>query len=133
MTRLQPTVSAVSAQQLRLVSLQVAKLQHSEWLLRCSTDCSDGATEIVGGVIFDRHYAQLGIQIVEALVGFFWAFGMSYLIISTLDCIPGLEVLATDVGVSAGMDKDQMNESLWDAQWYGEEEYEPLEGAVSLD
>ena len=94
---------------------------------------SDGATEIIGGVIFDRHYAQLGIQIVEALIGFFWAFGTSYAIICTLDCIPGLEVLATDEGVSVGMDKDQMNESLWDPQWQGEEGYEPLEGVICLE
>lgn len=56
----------------------------------------DGATEIAGGVFFDGHGKQLGIQLLEALVGFTWSFCISYLIIALIDCIPGLEVLAED-------------------------------------
>lgn len=59
---------------------------------------------------------------------------MQYLIIAFLDCIPGLEVLATDDEVVAGMDASQMGESLWDPQWEGEEDYHPFaKGAIELD
>jgi len=56
----------------------------------------DGVTEITGGVFFDGNVRQIGIQIVEALIGFTWAFVGSYVIIALIDCVPGLEVLATD-------------------------------------
>ena len=56
----------------------------------------DGTTEIVGGVFFDGNAKQLGVQIVEALIGFTWAFSVSYILIALIDCVPGWEVLATD-------------------------------------
>jgi ammonia channel protein AmtB len=56
----------------------------------------DGATFIDGGVYFDGNVKQLGIQIVEALVGFSWSFIGSYVIIALIDCVPGLEVLSED-------------------------------------
>ena len=55
-----------------------------------------GGVEIVGGVVFDGNVKQLGIQIVEVLVGFTWSFFGSYAIIALIDCIPGMEVLALD-------------------------------------
>lgn len=33
----------------------------------------DGYTEISGGVIFDGHIRQLGIQVPEAVIGFTWS------------------------------------------------------------
>lgn len=59
----------------------------------------DGVTEIVGGVFFDRNVRQLGIQIVEATVGFTWSFVGSYVIYALIDCVPGFEVLAEDKSV----------------------------------
>ena len=56
----------------------------------------DGATSIDGGVFFDGNARQLGIQILEALIGFLWSFIGSYILIAIIDCIPGLEVLAKD-------------------------------------
>ncbi|RAL12916.1 Rh-like protein/ammonium transporter [Aspergillus homomorphus CBS 101889] len=56
----------------------------------------DGVTEITGGCLFDGNWRQLGIQIVEALIGFVWSLGGSYLLYALIDCVPGLEVLATD-------------------------------------
>jgi ammonia channel protein AmtB len=56
----------------------------------------DGATFIDGSVFFDGNVKQLGIQIVEALVGFSWSFIGSYVIIALIDCVPGLEVLSED-------------------------------------
>jgi hypothetical protein len=36
--------------------------------------------------------------------------------------------------VTAGMDASQMDESLYEAQWGGEEDYKPLaNGSISLD
>lgn len=55
-----------------------------------------GGVEVDGGVVFDGNVRQLWVQIVEALIGFAWAFIGSYVIIALIDCIPGLEVLATD-------------------------------------
>lgn len=55
-----------------------------------------GGVEVEGGVFFDGHVAQLWIQIVEATVGFTWAFVGSYVIMVLIDSVPGLEVLATD-------------------------------------
>jgi ammonia channel protein AmtB len=59
----------------------------------------DGVTEIVGGVFFDGNVRQLGIQIVEATVGFTWSFVGSYVIYALIDCVPGFEVLAEDKSV----------------------------------
>jgi ammonia channel protein AmtB len=54
----------------------------------------DGATDIDGGVFFDGNVKQLGIQILEALIGFVWSFVGSYILFALVDCVPGLEVLA---------------------------------------
>ncbi|PYH49735.1 Rh-like protein/ammonium transporter [Aspergillus saccharolyticus JOP 1030-1] len=56
----------------------------------------DGVTDIAGGCLFDGNWGQLGVQVVEALIGFVWSFGGSYLLYALIDCVPGLEVLATD-------------------------------------
>lgn len=55
-----------------------------------------GEVDIVGGVFFDGNVKQLGIQIAEATIGFIWAGAGSFIIIALIDCVPGLEVLATD-------------------------------------
>jgi ammonia channel protein AmtB len=54
----------------------------------------DGATVTDGGVFFDGNIRQLGIQILEALIGFIWSFVGSYTLFALVDCVPGLEVLA---------------------------------------
>lgn len=56
----------------------------------------DGATIIDGGVFFDGNVKQVGIQLLEALVGFTWSFVGSFVIIALIDCVPGLKVLAID-------------------------------------
>lgn len=56
----------------------------------------DGTTVIDGGVFFDGNVKQVGIQLLEALVGFTWSFVGSYAIFALIDCVPGLEVLAKD-------------------------------------
>jgi ammonia channel protein AmtB len=53
-----------------------------------------GATVIDGGVFFDGNIPQLGIQILEAPVGFTWSFIGSYILFALVNCVPGLEVLA---------------------------------------
>ncbi len=89
--------------------------------------------EVAGGAWFDGNWAQLGIQAAEALTGFAWAFVGSWLIIAAVDCVPGLEVLATDEDVVVGMDRSQMDESMYEAQWEGEEDYHPFaKGAVEI-
>lgn len=86
----------------------------------------DGFTEVAGGVFFDGNVRQVGIQILEAVIGFLWAFCGSYCIVALIDCVPGLEVLAIDKDVGLGLDKSQMDESFYEAQWEGEEDYEPF-------
>ncbi|KAL3427904.1 ammonium transporter mep2 [Phlyctema vagabunda] len=93
----------------------------------------DGITEIEGGVIFDGNVKQLGIQVLEAVIGFTWSFAASYLIIALIDCVPGLEVLSSDDDIMSGMDVAQMEESLVEMKWESEEEYHPLSNGVSLD
>ena len=56
----------------------------------------DGITEIPGACVFDGNWDQLGVQVLEAFVGFVWSFVGSYVLFGLIDCIPGLEVLATD-------------------------------------
>jgi ammonia channel protein AmtB len=56
----------------------------------------DGFSEVAGGVFFDGNIRQLGVQVLEALIGMTWSFAGSYIIIALIDCIPGLEVLAKD-------------------------------------
>ncbi|KAL4918322.1 Rh-like protein/ammonium transporter [Aspergillus aurantiobrunneus] len=92
----------------------------------------DGVTVIVGGCVFDGNWRQLGVQAVEALVGFTWSFGGSYVLYALVDCVPGLEVLARDEDIIVGMDASQMDESLHEAQWAGEEEYHPFDAAIQL-
>jgi len=94
----------------------------------------DGVTVIDGGVVFDGNVRQLWVQIVEALVGFTWAFVGSYVLIALVDCVPGLKVLAVDEDVVKGMDASQMDESLYEAQWVGEENYHPFaKTGISLE
>ncbi|KAL2817065.1 Rh-like protein/ammonium transporter [Aspergillus cavernicola] len=92
----------------------------------------DGETIIAGGCIFDGNWRQLGVQLVEALVGFTWSFVGSYALYALIDCVPGLEVLATDEDIIAGMDASQMDESLHEAQWAGEEDYHPFHAEIQL-
>ena len=87
----------------------------------------DGETDIPGGVVFDGHIVQLGLQLLEACVGLVWAFVGSYVIVALIDCVPGFEVLAEDAEILAGMDASQMGESIWAEQWKGEEEYYPFD------
>lgn len=56
----------------------------------------DGATIVDGGVFFDGNIKQLGIQLIEASVGFTWSFAGTYLIATLIDSVPGLEFLAAD-------------------------------------
>jgi len=92
----------------------------------------DGVTVIDGGVFFDGNVKQLGIQLVEALIGITWSFVGSYIIFALIDCIPGLEVLSVDQDIIDGMDASQMAETLCEAQY--EEEYHPLaNGAIGLE
>ncbi|KKK24946.1 hypothetical protein AOCH_002652, partial [Aspergillus ochraceoroseus] len=92
----------------------------------------DGVTEIPGGCFFDGNWRQLGVQLVEALVGFTWSFVGSYVLYALVDCVPGLEVLATDEDIIAGMDASQMDESLHQAQWAGEEDYHPFHAEIQI-
>ncbi|KAL4946745.1 hypothetical protein BDV06DRAFT_208403 [Aspergillus oleicola] len=92
----------------------------------------DGETIIEGGCIFDGNWRQLGIQLVEAVIGFSWSFVGSFVLYAALDCVPGLEVLAIDEDIIAGMDKSQMDESLHEAQWAGEEDYHPFHSQIAL-
>lgn len=59
-----------------------------------------GGLDIPGGVFFDGNFRQFGIQVAEAAIGFSWSFIGSYIIIALIDCVPGLEVLATDKSVT---------------------------------
>ncbi|RDW87326.1 ammonium transporter-4 [Coleophoma crateriformis] len=93
----------------------------------------DGFTEIEGGVFFDGNVKQVGIQILEAVVGFTWSFVASYVIVALIDCVPGLEVLAVNDDVMSGMDEAQMEESLAETKWESEEEYHPLTNGVALE
>ena len=68
----------------------------------------------------------------EAVVGFCWAFGGSYAIYAMIDCIPGLEVLATDNAITSGMDKAEMDESFYEAQWEDEVDYSPFENGLEI-
>jgi Amt family ammonium transporter len=91
----------------------------------------DGATVIDGGVFFDGNVKQLGIQLLEAAIGFTWSFVGSYIIFALIDCVPGLEVLAKDEEVVNGMDAAEMEESF-----HGEceEDYHPFKnGGIELD
>ncbi|KAI9373344.1 Rh-like protein/ammonium transporter [Aspergillus egyptiacus] len=92
----------------------------------------DGETIIAGGCFFDGNWRQLGVQIVEALIGFTWSFCGSYALYALIDCVPGLEVLATDADIIAGMDASQMGESLHEPQWAGEEDYHPFHAEIQL-
>ncbi|CZT05906.1 related to ammonia permease [Rhynchosporium agropyri] len=56
----------------------------------------DGVTIIDGGVFFDDDTRQLGVQLLEALIGFTWSFVGNYVLFALIDCVPGLEALTKD-------------------------------------
>lgn len=88
-------------------------------------------TVIDGGVVFDGNIRQLGVQLLEALIGFTWSFGGSYVLFALVDCVPGFEVLAKDEDIVSGMDVAEMEESF-----HGEceEDYHPFKnGGIELD
>ncbi|KAI1853983.1 hypothetical protein JX266_001124 [Neoarthrinium moseri] len=87
-----------------------------------------GGVVVDGGVFFDGNIRQLWVQVVEVLVGFTWSFIGSFMIVALIDCIPGLEVLATDKEIMAGLDTFQTEESLCDIVFPDEEDYCPLSG-----
>lgn len=84
-----------------------------------------GGVEIRGGVVFDGNLRQLWVQIVEAVIGFVWAFVGSYAIIALIDCLPGLEVLAPDQEIRAGLDFYQTEETFF-GETDEEREYSPI-------
>ncbi|KAH7324004.1 putative ammonium transporter [Rhexocercosporidium sp. MPI-PUGE-AT-0058] len=91
----------------------------------------DGVTVIEGGVFFDGNVKQLGVQLLEAGIGFTWSFVGSYVLFALVDCVPGLEVLAKDEDIVSGMDVAEMEESF-----HGEceEDYHPFKnGGIELD
>lgn len=89
-----------------------------------------GGVEIDGGVFFDGNFKQLGIQIVEVIVGFLWSFIGSFLIIALIDCVPGLEVLDIDKHIAAGLDTNQTEESLFDFSYPDEVDYAPVDRGI---
>ncbi|KAH8776022.1 putative ammonium transporter [Hyaloscypha sp. PMI_1271] len=91
----------------------------------------DGATVIDGGVFFDGNVKQVGIQLLEAIIGITWSFAGSYIIFALIDCIPGLEVLAKDDDIVSGMDVAEMEESFHE---YHEGDYHPFKnGSILLE
>jgi ammonia channel protein AmtB len=92
----------------------------------------DGATVIDGGVFFDGNWRQLGIQLLEAVIGFTWSFVGSYVLFALVDCVPGLEVLAVDEDIVSGMDEAEMEESFDSGEC--ERDYHPFKnGSIELD
>ncbi|KAH8682538.1 ammonium transporter AmtB-like domain-containing protein [Xylariales sp. PMI_506] len=92
-----------------------------------------GGLEVAGGVVFDGNVRQVLVQIVEVVVGFLWSFIGSFAIIALIDCIPGLEVLALDKEVAAGLDTHQTEEGLCEMEYADELDYSPIfNGEVEL-
>ncbi|ETS88258.1 hypothetical protein PFICI_02086 [Pestalotiopsis fici W106-1] len=87
-----------------------------------------GGAIVDGGVFFDGNVRQLWVQIVEAIVGFSWSFIGSFVIIALIDCVPGLEVLATDKEIMAGLDTFQTEEALIETVFSDEVDYSPMNG-----
>ncbi|KAK4496738.1 hypothetical protein PRZ48_012721 [Zasmidium cellare] len=92
-----------------------------------------GGVEVDGGVIFDGNIRQLWVQVVEAIIGFAWAFIGSYVIIALIDCVPGLEVLATDEEIRSGLDFHQTHETIFGFEMTQEEaEYSPMASSTGI-
>ncbi|KAI1502487.1 ammonium transporter AmtB-like domain-containing protein [Biscogniauxia marginata] len=92
-----------------------------------------GGVDVPGGVFFDGNARQLWVQIVEVLIGFSWSFIGSFAIIALVDCVPGLEVLATNEEITSGLDLAQTEETLCDEPHPEEEDYSPVsKGTIEL-
>ncbi|KAI5359801.1 Putative ammonium transporter, ammonium/urea transporter [Septoria linicola] len=91
-----------------------------------------GGVEVNGGVFFDGNVRQAWVQVVEALIGFTWAFAGSYAIIALIDCVPGLEVLATDEEIRSGLDFNQTEETLF-GETDEEKEYSPIAHSTGIE
>ncbi|KAI5480408.1 hypothetical protein MNV49_000983 [Pseudohyphozyma bogoriensis] len=77
---------------------------------------TDGASAIAGGWL-DGHFVQLGIQLADSVSVTSYAFVVTYLLVALIDCIPGLEVLATDEDIEVGIDMSGNGESFGEEQW----------------
>ena len=88
-----------------------------------------GGVEIEGGVFFDGNIKQLWIQVVEALIGLLWSGVGSFIIIALIDCVPGMEVLATDKQIAAGLDTNETEETLHECVHPSEQDYMPIDGS----
>jgi len=70
-----------------------------------------GGMDVPGGVFFDGNIRQLWAQLAEVAIGFSWSFFGSYAIIALIDCVPGLEVLTTDISMRVSI--STRRKSLW--------------------
>jgi Amt family ammonium transporter len=96
-----------------------------------SIAATDGATDIPGGWL-DGHWVQIGYQIADSVAATGYAFVVTYALVAIIDCVPGLEVLATDDDIIAGIDAADMGESFYDEQWAAEREWHPFLGLPSV-
>jgi len=92
---------------------------------------TDGASDIAGGAL-DGHWVQIGYQIADSVAVTAYAFAVTYALVALVDCIPGLQVLATDDAIIEGMDAAEMGESFGDEQWLDEKEWHPFLGNKTI-
>jgi Amt family ammonium transporter len=79
---------------------------------QASIAATDGATDIPGGWL-DQNYRQLGLQLADCVATTTYAFVVTYLLVALIDCVPGLEVLATEEDILMGMDAAGCGESFY--------------------
>ncbi|KAK9898240.1 ammonium transporter [Cystobasidium minutum MCA 4210] len=94
---------------------------------QASIAATDGATEIPGGWL-DGHFVQLGYQLADTVAATAYAFVITYCLVALIDCVPGLEMLATDESIVAGIDAADMDESFYEAQWASDKGWPKSEG-----
>ncbi|ORY81220.1 hypothetical protein BCR35DRAFT_321354 [Leucosporidium creatinivorum] len=78
---------------------------------QASIAATDGATVIPGGWL-DGNFRQLGLQLADCCAVTTYSFVVTYLLVALIDCVPGLEVLATEEDIRTGMDEAGCGESF---------------------
>jgi ammonium transporter, Amt family len=73
----------------------------------------DGVTVIPGGWL-NHNWIQVAHQIIDAVTGFSYSFGMTCIILFVMNMIPGLSLRASEEAEIVGIDEAEIGEFAYD-------------------
>jgi Amt family ammonium transporter len=89
----------------------------------------DGVTVIPGGWL-NQNWIQLAYQLCDCVTGFSYSFGVTCIILFTMNLIPGLSLRASEEAEIEGIDEAEIGEFAYD---FVEKERDYVHGAEGID